>query len=116
VFVAEKAGIYRVSYEIEGCNYLDSVEVVYKNCPEKFKVPNVFTPNNDQMNDAFVIQGIAPGNAELSIYNRWGKEILRTDAYMQDWDGRNEAAGTYYYILRLPETEEVYKGWVELIR
>src|SRR5690606_39184267 len=46
-FVAEKAGTYTVSIETEGgCILEDSVIVTYTDCPEKFNIPNVITPNN----------------------------------------------------------------------
>ena len=82
----------------------------------KLQFYNVFTPNNDQRNDFFVIENVQlyPGN-ELSIYNRWGKEVYRKTNYDNTWDGKNQTAGTYYYLFKMADGTSV-KGWVEIIK
>ncbi|KAA9332660.1 T9SS type B sorting domain-containing protein [Adhaeribacter soli] len=77
---------------------------------------NIFTPNNDTRNDYFVVENIQlyPGN-ELSIFNRWGKEVYRKKDYDNKWDGKDVADGTYYYFMKLPNGK-TYKGWVEIVR
>jgi hypothetical protein len=59
-------------------------------------IPNVVTPNGDQRNDRFVIQGLARGDWELTLYNRWGRQVYQTAVYHQDW-GAEASAGLYYY-------------------
>ncbi len=66
-----------------------------------------FSPNNDGVNDYFVVDGItnAPGK-DLTIINRWGVEVFHSSDYQNDWDGKNKngedlPADTYYYILRV---------------
>ena len=67
-------------------------------------IPNVFTPNGDGDNDAFIIPGL-PEGSELIIYNRWGDEVYRSNNYQNDWFGfweENNAMlpiGTYFYVL-----------------
>lgn len=82
----------------------------------KLQFYNVFTPNNDQRNDFFVIENVQlyPGN-ELSIYNRWGKEVYRKSNYDNTWDGKNQTSGTYYYLLKMANGAS-YKGWVEILK
>ncbi len=82
----------------------------------KLKFYNVFTPNNDGNNDKFVIENILlyPGN-ELSVYNRWGSEVFRKKDYDNQWEGKNQSPGTYYYLLKLSDGTS-YKGWVEIIK
>jgi gliding motility-associated-like protein len=77
---------------------------------------NIFTPNNDNHNDNFVVDNIQlyPGN-ELSIFNRWGKEVYRKKNYDNSWNGKDMADGTYYYFMKLPDGR-TYKGWVEIVR
>ncbi|OON69775.1 hypothetical protein B0919_07565 [Hymenobacter sp. CRA2] len=77
---------------------------------------NVMTPNQDGLNDAFVIENIEryPGN-QLTIYNRWGRQLYRATDYHNTWQGDAQPAGTYYYLCQLPDGK-IYKGWFELLR
>ncbi len=85
---------------IGGCDTA-KVEVTVR-C-EKVKIYNAFSPNNDGVNDFFVIEGIQkfPNNT-VSVYNRWGTEVMKTKGYKNDWDGKwhNESLpdGTYFFI------------------
>ena len=59
-------------------------------------VPNVFTPNNDGINDAFYAEQDDPTcwkRWEMSIYNRWGDVIFHSDDPEEVWDG---GYGSYY--------------------
>lgn len=89
-----------------------SRRVDYTSC---LRIPNVITPNNDQRNDRFVIEGLTRGDWALTLYNRWGAQVYHTSAYRHDW-GRDAAPGTYYYLLRQAATNSTYKGWLEVIR
>jgi gliding motility-associated-like protein len=72
-------------------------------------IPNVFTPNNDNKNDAFDINMMGGNFYELYIYNRWGELVYESekDGIGNDginWNGNNHqtgepcAEGVYYYI------------------
>ncbi len=87
-----------------------SRRVAYQSC---LLIPNVITPNEDHLNDRFVIQGLAPGAWALTIYNRWGRQAFTTPAYAHDW-GHDAAPGLYYYLLR--QANVTYKGWLEVVR
>jgi len=63
------------------------------------KVPDAFSPNGDNKNDAFTVFPI--GNAEvfdIKIYNRWG-EVVFTSKGNNSWDGnyqgKPQPAGSY---------------------
>ncbi|WP_310147114.1 DUF7507 domain-containing protein, partial [Pedobacter africanus] len=80
-----------------------------------FFIPNVITPNGDGKNDTFVIVGLENyGNADVTIFNRWGNEVYRNNNYKNTWTGEGLNKGTYYYLIRLNNNgkQEVYKGWV----
>jgi len=81
------------------------------------KTYNIITPNRDGKNDVLVIDNIQlyPGNT-FTIYNRWGREVYRTTNYQNNWGtDDNIAAGTYYYLLQLPNGSTV-KNWVEVVK
>ena len=52
--------------------------------------PDVFTPNNDGVNDTFSpsLLNIDMNTYNLRIYDRWGKEIFETNNYEVGWDGK----------------------------
>jgi gliding motility-associated-like protein len=79
-------------------------------------IPNVITPGKDDANEYFVINNISP-EAELQIYDRWGKLVYRSAPYENNWDGNGIANGVYFYSLRkADQCQAEYKGWIEVIR
>jgi gliding motility-associated-like protein len=63
-------------------------------------LPNVFTPNNDNINDFYFIPGeFAKSCAEkfaVKIYNRWGKMVYQSNNVDFKWDGDNLPVGLYF--------------------
>ncbi|HYG51047.1 MAG TPA: gliding motility-associated C-terminal domain-containing protein, partial [Flavobacteriales bacterium] len=124
---------------IAGCYYVTAIDsaqygnesdssnvVCIDNCPY-YWLPNVFTPNGDNVNDLFVpfpykfIKDI-----ELRIYNRWGNLVFETTDPDIKWDGYTTdnkllVEGVYYYVckvntIRLVGIEPVMlHGFVHLI-
>ncbi|WP_339870323.1 isopeptide-forming domain-containing fimbrial protein, partial [uncultured Algoriphagus sp.] len=87
----------------------------------EFEIPNVFTPNGDGINDAWVIKGLQEffQQNELLIVNRWGVEVYRMDNYQNDWDGDNLNGGTYFYQFQLTDSQGVshtMTGYVTIIK
>lgn len=92
----------------QGCDttYRDFITVM----PVKLKVPNIFTPNGDGINDYFEIGYGEDGRPindlnqyflshKLVIFNRWGKIVYESTDYKNDWDGGKLPDGTYFYVL-----------------
>lgn len=107
----QQGGTYAVTlkaYNNIGCELSTTKNI---DIPENDgKVPNVITPNNDGKNDNFVA-GFK--NANVEIFNRFGKLIFNSKNYQNDW-GNGIAAGTYYYTITTP-TGVNCKGWVTVI-
>jgi uncharacterized repeat protein (TIGR01451 family)/gliding motility-associated-like protein len=90
-------------------------------------IPDVFTPNNDGINDKWVIRGLeAFPNNKVVIINRWGNRVFEASSYNNDWDGTNHYSpsmggnvlpvGTYFYILDLGPNEPQRTGFIYLAR
>jgi gliding motility-associated-like protein len=67
-------------------------------------IPNVFTPNNDGVNDlfAFTEEGILELKAE--IFNRWGNKVYDWNKTSHGWNGiadngKDAPEGTYFIIV-----------------
>jgi gliding motility-associated-like protein len=78
-------------------------------------VPNVFTPNSDGQNDAWVINGILTTRHTVRVYNRWGQVLLETDNYRNDWRGGDAPDGTYYYEVVTPHDGRSYTGSLTIL-
>jgi gliding motility-associated-like protein len=77
------------------------------------EVPNVFTPNNDGVNDAFCIPGTTGYQDcyKLEIFNRWGGVVYQSQNPQDCWQPEsNIASGVYFYVLTLGKQE--YTGQV----
>ncbi len=103
-------------------------------------MPNIFTPNNDGVNEVFrpFFKGekelsLIPGDREffdymdehhMQIYDRWGVLIFDSGDGIASWDGTRDGQemtdGTYYYIVEiLPscgEQKEVLTGHFSVLR
>jgi gliding motility-associated-like protein len=85
-------------------------------------VPNIITPNNDGINDRFYFSLFPQNpderpysNVELSIFNRWGKQVFYDDNYMDrnneidGWNGTDQntgatlADGVYFYVAKFSD-------------
>jgi gliding motility-associated-like protein len=103
-----------------GCVNTDSVRIKFNPCETKTSVPNVFTPNDDGINDILYVSGLCIiNNFQLSIYDRWGVQMYSTTQRHNGWDGRNTAGkpapdGVYYYIIQVDS--KTYTGFAQLIR
>ncbi len=83
-------------------------------------IPNVFTPNNDNINDEFSINlsGIIVTDYNIKIYNNWGVLMFSSQNANINWDGRTSTGvkvpeGNYYYIVII--NGKPYSGALSLI-
>ncbi|MCQ2334428.1 MAG: gliding motility-associated C-terminal domain-containing protein [Paludibacteraceae bacterium] len=73
------------------------------------RVPNVFTPNGDGVNDEFRVVYRSLAEFHCWVYNRWGKLVFEWTDPSKGWDGnisgKPAAEGAYYYIIRARGTD-----------
>jgi gliding motility-associated-like protein len=84
-----------------------------------FTAPNIFTPNNDGLNERFFISALPSdvcGDAfqDIRIFSRWGTEVFRSTSRSFSWDGKNTSDGVYYFLVRYEKRK--FKGFVEIVR
>lgn len=115
VFYAGETGLYFLTAKNRCGTWKDSIYVNVQYCGP-VEIPNVFTPNEDGVNDIFKIKGIDKGQWSLVIYSRWGNIVFYTDDYKNDWEAENVGSGVYYYILSNYEKQRIYKGTVRVIK
>jgi gliding motility-associated-like protein len=109
----------------------DTVRVLVDDCDPTFTVPNVFTPNYDDVNDTWGINFSSVNahitNFKMSIYDRWGLLVYETNPSVSvpnsKWDGHTTSGvecspGVYYYIITFEKNGEhvLLKGHLSLFR
>jgi gliding motility-associated-like protein len=118
----EESTIYqvRITDVTTGCVTYDTITVIVRD-GEKMFIPNAITPNGDGVNDVWRIKELAElTDNEVIIINRWGDEVFSASPYLNDWGGTYQGkplpAGTYYYILKLNDLDEVIDGNITIIK
>jgi gliding motility-associated-like protein len=109
----------------------DTVKIIIDDCDPTFVLPNVFTPNGDEINDTWGVNFSTVNshisNFKMSIYDRWGLLVYSTNPEASTpkskWDGRTTAgiecnAGVYFYVITFSKNEEQQKlsGHLSLFR
>jgi gliding motility-associated-like protein len=101
------------------CTNQDTIVVIVKT---KILIPTGFTPNEDGINEAWILEGIEDyPNAEVKIFNRWGGEIFTTKNYPNNpFDGKKDSStlpiGTYYYVIKTGDDVPTLTGYVTIVR
>ena len=138
-------GCYKISAVDRSGNESELTEAICNdNCPF-YELPNVFTPNDDGVNDvyqAFNTFDEETGtnkcprfviSVDFYVYDRNGKELYNNleeseRSILIKWDGKNEQgkelpSGVYYYlavvtfdVLDSSQQKVEYRGWIHLLR
>jgi gliding motility-associated-like protein len=117
----EESGFYSLTIEQNNCIASDSTWVQINNCECTVYIPEVFTPNGDDLNDHFKpVSDCDISDISLSLFSRWG-ELIAKD--IQSWDGTyqnsNSQQGVYLWILTYKDRkgkQQHKKGTVNLMR
>ena len=91
------------------------------------KIPQGFSPNNDGVNDKFVINNIDKyPNNKLTVVNRWGEVVYEKQFYKNDWGGdANKGiltmqgtlpSGTYFYIFETGTEDAPFTGYIYITK
>lgn len=100
-----------------GCDSLVLLQLEFYNV----FIPNVFSPNDDGINDLFTVNGPVGEmeSVDFTIYDRWGAKIFSGAA----WDGRDRGVivnpGVFVYVARIvmdDGKERQFSGSVTVLR
>ena len=107
-----------------GCAYyyIDKMELI--ELQSIFEMPNVFSPNNDGLNDIFKPKWASEiSNYTLSIYNRWGENIFVSNEIITGWNGKKDneylSDGVYFWKINYVDNlnkELIVDGFVTLFK
>jgi len=117
-------GTYRATVNINGCESSDTISVA-NDC--YITIPNVFTPNNDGVNDYFFPRQLLSAGMtsfDMAVYNRWGQLLFKSNTLEgRGWDGtfngKPQPEGVYIYTIDASFKDgqvEQHKGNVTLMR
>ena len=123
-------GEYTLTFIDEtGCTIAATKSVSAVKCP--IYIPNVFSPNDDGLNDLFQIDAEASLNAKVNryvIFDRWGGQLYEAHDFFVNtsapwWDGtfdnRALGVGTYLYWIEVEFEnggKQVFQGELSVLR
>jgi gliding motility-associated-like protein len=85
-------------------------------------IPSLFSPNNDQLNDTWVIIGSCIQTINTKIFNQWGELLFESNDMNTTWDGFYQGSkvmnDNYTYTINVrynDGTSENFNGFVTVI-
>ena len=121
-----KQGIYTITLIANNIELDASCESIFSKVVEVqgYDVINLFSPNDDQINDLFHFQDQLLDELYVEIYNRWGKRVYHWQGPQGFWDGKGYNSellpeGVYFFVMEAvgkDGSEYTEKGSVTLVR
>ena len=101
-----------VFIKTESYYYVDGLELI----ETEVLIPNVFTPNDDLVNDNFELDFYFDS---FVILNRWGEKIFETTEDNRSWNGVDKngekvTEGSYFYVIHSGKLK--LTGFVQVLR
>jgi gliding motility-associated-like protein len=108
----------------DGCSLIQNITVTVMTFPcedTHVFIPNAFSPNGDSINETWNVRSVNLDFYTLMVYDRWGKEVFRTQSQDYSWDGTYSGKplpkgsyGYYFEGLCLDGTPIIKKGNVTI--
>lgn len=111
-----------------GCESIYDLNIGSESCAPKIEMANVFTPNDDGINDSYTIKTSEKiYDFKIHIYNRWGNEVYKYIGDPSDFkwkgdvkgSGTNAPDGVYFYIIKYRDYKNKnsdFSGSVTILR
>ena len=140
---SELSRVFTDSTNLAGCYYITAIDSIpYNNeslpsnivcsdgCTPIYELPNVFTPNNQGLNDIYtpILPFAFVTRIEITVFNRYGRIVFTTNDPMINWDGTYYESGepvsdgVYFYTIKIyygslsGETSEDRRGNIHIFR
>ncbi|MEO1714705.1 MAG: gliding motility-associated C-terminal domain-containing protein, partial [Bacteroidota bacterium] len=122
----QEPGTY-VAFAENPCFQVEEIiDVEVTQCTSCLEIPNIFTPNQDNLNDVFLpLTDCTVLSFRLEIYSRWGERVFLSERFDQAWDGTLDGEplpmDVYTYLLSVEFDSELEppvkrQGELSLIR
>jgi gliding motility-associated-like protein len=97
-------------------NYFVLDDFSLEELPLSYDLPNVFSPNNDGVNDLYNPKVTNISDWKMEIVNRWGEVLAILDEQHSYWDGKDTQDGVYFYKFWSEEFTIIEQGFISLVR
>jgi|GEM_PF-4106325 len=116
-----ETGFYQLTTSLNGCSTVSNFNIHAEDCSTQIFMPNVFSPNNDGINDSYYPLGNFFEVISFEVFNQWGELIHSGDnPWLGNSRGKLASEGVYTYTLQIKnlklEMLEMIKGDFTLIR
>jgi gliding motility-associated-like protein len=112
--------IYEVCDDVKLCGSATVDIDIYES---KITIPEGLSPNGDGLNDILVFNGLQNyKNSQIYVYSRAGQLVYKSLDYQNEWGGTTISSkmtnsqlvptGTYYYVLKLGNSNRSIKGYI----
>jgi gliding motility-associated-like protein len=124
-YIYNNAGTYTVVMIATNGTCTDTARTtIIVDVPTTIVIPNVFSPNGDNINEEFGIVCTGMKSLTCDIFNRWGQKVFTITAPNQTWDGRMDnghmaSEGTYFFMvnaLGVDGKTYTYQGPLTLVK
>ncbi len=129
------AGAINSSYEVSepgnykvvvtqtiGCNVSEEFDfIISEPFPDIANIPNLISPNGDNINDTWMIpiEYVAGTNTEVIIMDSYGKIVLQTSDYQNNWpqdELKFKNVNPVYYYVITTQNNKTKKGSITVIK
>jgi gliding motility-associated-like protein len=101
-------GLFSVTLIVTGSSgCLDTIkkeDFITSRTPPDVILPNAFSPNGDNLNETFDVEGDRITRYNITIFNKRGVQLFASNDLLNDWDGlfngTEQPVGAYFFILR----------------
>ncbi|MEA3445483.1 MAG: gliding motility-associated C-terminal domain-containing protein [Bacteroidota bacterium] len=84
------------------------------------QIPNVFSPNDDGINDNWIIEGMEfVPTCKIKVLDRWGRTVFESSGYPIPWDGKYDnkplQSDAYFYFIEYNNGAPPITGKVSIV-
>lgn len=107
--------------DVNGCVDSDTMIVKPQLIAFNFEMPNVVTPNEDNINDVIDFGKYQFSSLQIEIYNRWGQKVFESENADAVWKPTGDE-GTFFYTAQykiecgVDSLAKTLKGFITVVR